>query len=91
MLSRYLGGYHLGLNANKAILLERQAIIHFFRKGLGVYSLRCEYYLTYVPYGLACGIIDPNLLSAYRKKHLLRIARPMVLLPKKMNSCKCSK
>ena len=29
-------------------------------------------------HGLACGIIDPNLLSAYGKKHLLKIARPIV-------------
>ena len=58
--------------------MEWQAAVRFFWEGPGVYSLRCKYYLTHAGYGLACGIIDPNLLSAYKKKHLLRIARPMV-------------
>ena len=76
-LSRYLGGSHVRLNANKAIFLERQAAVRFFGEGPGLYSLRCKYYLTYVAYGLACGIIDPNLLSDCGKKHLLRATRPM--------------
>ena len=76
-LSRYLGGSHLRLNANKAILLERQVAVRFFGEGLGLYTLRCKYYLTYATYGLACGITDPNLLSDCGKKHLLRIARPI--------------
>ena len=76
-LSRYLGGSHVRLNANKAIFLERQAAVRFFGEGPGLYSLRCKYYLTYAAYGLSCGITDPRLLSDCGKKHLLRTARPM--------------
>ena len=76
-LSRYLGGSLLRLNANKAILLERQAALRFFGEGPGLYTLRCKYYFTYAAYDLACGITYPNLLSDCRKKHLLRTARPM--------------
>ena len=76
-LSRYLGGSHLRLNANKAIFLEQQVAVRFFGKGPGLYSLRCKYYLTYAAYGLACGITYPNLLSDCKKKHLFKIARPM--------------
>ena len=78
-LSRYLGGSHVRLNANKAIFLERQAAVRFFGEGPGLYSLRCKYYLTYAAYGPACGITDPRLLSDCGKKHLLRTARPMEL------------
>ena len=76
-LSRYLGGSHLRLNANKAILLERQAAVRFFGEGPGLYTLRCKYYLTYAAYSLVCGITNPNLLSDCGKKHLLRTTRPM--------------
>ena len=75
-LSKYLGAYPLRWNAEKVMLLEKNAIIRIFSQGSGVYALRSKYYLAYAAYGLACGIQDPLLLEDYGKTKLLKQCRP---------------
>lgn len=41
-----------------------------FGHALSVYAMRSKYNLTYVSYGLDCGIRDPKLLIDYGKKFL---------------------
>ncbi|MCO5608242.1 hypothetical protein L7F22_062448 [Adiantum nelumboides] len=58
-LSRYLGGKTIRWNADKVMLLEKEATVSTFGVGPGMYGLRNRYFLTHAAYGLACGITDP--------------------------------
>ena len=71
-LSRYLGGVPIRWNADKIMLLEKQAALTIFGQGPGVYGLRSRYFLTQAAYGLASGIRDPDQLVEYGKHVLLR-------------------
>ena len=75
VLSRYLGGYTIRMNADKVMLVEKQVALDIFGQSPGVYAMRSRYYLAYAAYGLSCGIRDANELPDYGKRQLLCFVR----------------
>ena len=56
----------------KVILVEKQFAMRVFGQGPGCQALRCSYYLAYSAAAIAAGIKDPETLSTYGKRDLLR-------------------
>lgn len=72
VLSRFCGGNDIAMNAEKVVLVEKQFALRIFGQGPGCQALRCPYYLSYSAAAIAAGIKDPDTLSIYGKKDLLR-------------------
>lgn len=72
LLSRFFGGNHIALNAEKVILVEKQFALRVFGQGPGCQALRCCYYLSYSAAAIAAGITDPATLMDYGKRDLIR-------------------
>ena len=72
VLSRFCGGNEIAFNVEKVILVEKQFAMRVFGQGPGCQALRCSYYLAYSAAAIAAGIKDPETLSTYGKRDLLR-------------------
>ena len=68
VLSCYLGGYIVRMNARKVMLVEKQLALDIFGQAPGVYAMRNKYYLAYGAYGLSCGVRDSRQLTEYGKR-----------------------
>ncbi|MCO5572879.1 hypothetical protein L7F22_026638, partial [Adiantum nelumboides] len=77
-LSRYLGGAAIRWNADKVMLLEKEAVVSTFGVGPGMYGLCSCYFLTHAAYGLACGITDPRQLPQHGKHDLMKQKPPII-------------
>lgn len=67
-----MGGNDIAMNAEKVILVEKQFAMRIFGQGPGCQALRCGYYLSYSAGAIAAGIKDPETLTIYGKRDLLR-------------------
>ena len=72
VLSRFCGGNEITLNAEKVVLVEKQFALQIFGQGPGCQALRSSYYLAYSAGAIAAGIHDPDTLTTYGKRDLLR-------------------
>ena len=72
VLSGFCGGNEIAFNVEKVILVEKQFAMRVFGQGPGCQALRCSYYLAYSAAAIAAGIKDPETLSTYGKRDLLR-------------------
>lgn len=72
ILSGYLGGYLVSLNAKKVMLLQKHAIIKIFGYAYGLQGSLAAHYLTYTGYALSIGVTDPKNLTSGGKRYLLR-------------------
>lgn len=85
VLSRFCGGCEVPSNAEKVVLVEKQFALRVFGQGRGCQALRCPYYLAYSASAIAAGTKDPDMLTAYGKRDLIRSNKgkcgPIEVLP----------
>lgn len=60
------------MNAEKVVLVEKQFAMRIFGQGPGCQALRCPYYLAYSAGAIAAGVKDPDTLTIYGKRDLLK-------------------
>lgn len=72
VLSRFCGGYDVPMNAEKVVLVEKQFALRVFGQVHGSQALRCPYYLSYSAGAILAGIQDPDTLTTYGKRDLIR-------------------
>ena len=98
VLSRFCGGYEISSNAEKVVLVEKQFALRIFGQGPRCQALRSSYYLAYSAGAIAAGIHDPDTLTTYGKRDLLRSkkgrsiqegSRQRIELQKKKKMKKC--
>ena len=71
-LSRFLGGYTIPTSVNRIILVEKRIALDVFGTIVEFMSARARYFLSYIAYALALGIIDPKELTPYGKNYMLK-------------------
>ena len=85
VLSRFCGGYEVPSNAEKVVLVAKQFALRVFGQGRGCQALRCPYYLAYSASAIAARTKDPDMLTTYGKRDLIRSKKgkcgPIEVLP----------